>query len=93
MLSLSISTKLDRENYLSWQSQIVPLLYAYGLFRFLEANYSPPLIVLTNTGAIQPNHAYLPWYKQDQMFLGWLRSSLTREVLAQVVFTKTSVDL
>jgi gag-polypeptide of LTR copia-type len=93
MLSLPISTKLDRENYLSWQSQIVPLLHAYGLFRFLEANSSPPLTVLTNTGAIQPNPAYLPWYKKDQMLLEWLRSSLTREVLAQVVSAKTSADL
>jgi Reverse transcriptase (RNA-dependent DNA polymerase)/gag-polypeptide of LTR copia-type/GAG-pre-integrase domain len=93
MLSLPISTKLERENYLSWQSQIVPLLHAYGLFRFLETDSSPSPTILTTTGVSQINPAYLPWYKQDQMILGWLRSSLSREILAQVVSAKTSADL
>jgi hypothetical protein len=60
MLSLPISTKLERENYLSWQSQIVPLLHAYGLFRFLETDSSPSPTILTTTGVSQINHAYLP---------------------------------
>jgi gag-polypeptide of LTR copia-type len=93
MLSLPISTKLERENYLSWQSQIVLLLHAYGLFRFLETDSSPYPTILTAIGVSQINHAYLPWYKQDQMILGWLRSSLSREILAQVVSAKTFIDL
>ena len=92
MLTLPISTKLDRDNYLSWQSQIVPLLHAYGLYRFLETA-PPPLTLPTQTGISQTNPAWLPWYQQDQMLLGWLRSSLTREILAQVVSAKTSADL
>jgi hypothetical protein len=71
----------------------VPLLHAYGLFRFLKASSSSPLTVLTTTGPIQPNPAYLSWYKQDHMLLGWLRSSLTCEVLAQVVSANTFADL
>jgi hypothetical protein len=71
----------------------VPLLYAYGLFRFLEASSSSSPTVLTTTGPIQPNPTYFSWYKQDHMLLGWLRSSLTREVLAQVVSANTFTDL
>ena len=49
MLTLPISTKLDRDNYLSWQSQIVPLLHAYGLYRFLEITTPPSATILTDT--------------------------------------------
>lgn len=62
MLTLPISTKLDRDNYLSWQSQIVLLLHAYGLYRFLETD-PPSLTITTDAGASVTNPAYLPWYK------------------------------
>lgn len=96
MLTLSIATKLDRDNYLLWQSQIVPLIHAYGMYQFLESK-SPSSTITTTAGVLQINPDFLPWYKQDQdqdqMLLGWLWASLTGEILTQVVSTKTSAEL
>ena len=38
MLTIPIATKPNRDNFLSWRSQVTPLLHAYGLFRFLESS-------------------------------------------------------
>lgn len=92
LLNHSISTKLTRNNYLSWQSQIVPLLHGYKLHQFLDATPPSPTIT-TSSGEIQLNSAYLTWHQQDQLLLGWLRSSLSEPILAQVVSSKTSSEL
>ena len=34
-LSIPVSTKLNRTNFLAWQSQIVPILHGYGLHKFI----------------------------------------------------------
>ncbi|KAJ1700890.1 hypothetical protein LUZ63_000669 [Rhynchospora breviuscula] len=92
-LTLPVHTKLTRSNFLAWKSQIEPLLHAYGLGTFL---FSPPQsssVLDSATGQVQLNPAYLPWYKQDQMILAWLRASLSESLLAQVVSCSTSADL
>ncbi|KAJ1692595.1 hypothetical protein LUZ63_009293 [Rhynchospora breviuscula] len=92
LLNLPIATKLNRSNFLSWQSQIVPLLHGYDLFRFVEAPH-PPDPTISSDNVTQLNPAFLAWRKQDQLLLGWLRSSLTEPLLAQVVSCNTAAEL
>ena len=61
MLTLPISTKFDRDNYLSWQSQIVPLLHA-GLYRFLDSTIAHSATIPTDADSTISNPAFLPWY-------------------------------
>ncbi|KAJ4755031.1 hypothetical protein LUZ62_089436 [Rhynchospora pubera] len=92
-LTLPVHTKLSRTNFLAWKSQIEPLLHAYGLSSFLT---SPPVSSSSPnpvTGQLELNPNYLPWYKQDQMILAWLRASLSESILAQVVSCSTSGEL
>jgi gag-polypeptide of LTR copia-type len=92
LLNLPISTKLTAHNYLSWQSQITPILHGHDLYKFLTLAPPNPTISVTN-GTPQLNPAYLTWHRQDQLILGWLRSSLTESLLAQVVSCSTFSQL
>ncbi|KAF8380637.1 hypothetical protein HHK36_028126 [Tetracentron sinense] len=79
-----ISVKLDRHNYLLWRTQFIPLLKGYDLKGYVDGTIPcPPRILSAVDTTINP--AYLAWQKQDQVLLGWLLSSLSETVLAQVV--------
>jgi hypothetical protein len=71
LLNLPIATKLNRKNFLVWQSQIVPLLHGYDLFKFVDSP-SPPDPTITFGDTISLNPTYLTWRKQDQLLLRWL---------------------
>ncbi|KAJ4818128.1 hypothetical protein LUZ62_030694 [Rhynchospora pubera] len=92
LLNLPISTKLNLNNFLAWQSQIVPLLHGYDLFKYVHSP-TPPDPTITVGTAVQLNPSYVQWQKQDQLLLGWIRSSLSEPLLAQVVSCTTSASL
>jgi gag-polypeptide of LTR copia-type len=68
------------------------LIHGYDLGRFLG---SPPPATTrrTTNGIVEINPDYLPWHCQDQLLLGWLRSSLTEILLARVVSTTNTKEL
>lgn len=68
-------------------------MFAYGLYHHqddLTASLTAFIIV---GGASVANPAFLPWKKQDQFLLGWLRSSITGTMLAQYTTCQTARDL
>jgi hypothetical protein len=83
-LTLLVAIELNESNFLTWKSQILLLIYGYDLSKFLE---SSPLEknLHTPSGQIELNLSYLSWRQQDQLLLGWLRSSLTESLLTEVV--------
>jgi hypothetical protein len=83
-LTLLVAIELNESNFLTWKSQILLLIYGYDLSKFLE---SSPLekSLHTPSGQIELNLSYLSWRQQDQLLLGWLRSSLTESLLTEVV--------
>lgn len=86
-LNIPISTKLNRTNYLTWKSQIEPILYGYGLHRFLTSTPPSPNITINGQSCSNPDH------KQDQILLGWLRSSLSETILGELVSCTSSSAL
>jgi len=87
-----ISTKLNQSNYLTWQSKILPLIHDSNLPKYIDS--PPPSPTITNeSGQLLLNPDYTTWHRQDQLLLGWLRSSLTESIQAQVVSSLTSPDL
>ena len=38
------------------------------------------------------NPAYVQWFKQDQLLLSWILSSLTEEVFSYIISCKTSLE-
>ncbi|KAJ3686759.1 hypothetical protein LUZ61_015923 [Rhynchospora tenuis] len=91
-LTLPIATKLTLSNYLTWKSQILPMIHGYSLTSFIQSPPPSPTVTADN-GEITINSAYLPWHRQDQLLLGWIRSSLSESILSQVVSCETSREL
>jgi gag-polypeptide of LTR copia-type len=87
-----ISTKLNLTNYLTWKSQLLPIIHGFNLTNYITAPPPSPTVI-TATGTPIPNRDHLPWNRQDQMLLGWIRSSLTETVQGQVLSSATSFDL
>ncbi|KAL5704422.1 hypothetical protein ACHQM5_022856 [Ranunculus cassubicifolius] len=93
-----ISVKLDTSNYLIWLTQFKPLLKGYDLEGYVDGTLECPPRILTaasaeNAASATINPEYVAWQKQDQILLGWLLSSLSETVLAQVVGLSTSRDV
>jgi len=91
ILNIPISTKLNRNNFLSWKSQITPALHGYGLYHFLTD--IAPEEKVTVEGVQQSNPCFSHWHRQDQLILSWLRSTLSDTILSQVVSCDTSAAL
>ncbi|KAJ3705170.1 hypothetical protein LUZ61_008875 [Rhynchospora tenuis] len=91
-ITTQISTKLNPNNYLMWKSQITPLLHGHNLNRFIEQPPPAPTTITTD-GQLTLNPDYSIWHRQDQLLLGWLRSSLSESIMAQVVSCNTSMEL
>jgi hypothetical protein len=92
IISIPISMNLTTSNYLAWQAQVLPIIHGYNLSKFIEST-PPPASRNSATGQIEPNLEYIHWHRQDQLLLGWLRSSLTDSVQAQVVSASSTLDL
>jgi hypothetical protein len=68
-----VTTKLNRENYVLWKTQIVPILRGALLMGFLDGTTpcQEKLIMETDKGAAvqKPNPEYLRWVQIDQSLL------------------------
>uniref|UniRef100_A0A803NKT0 Integrase catalytic domain-containing protein n=1 Tax=Cannabis sativa TaxID=3483 RepID=A0A803NKT0_CANSA len=85
-LTASLTLKLDRTNFLSWKSQVVPTVIGHDLDNLLFSNEAP-LERLIN---VVENPQFLQWRHKDQLLLSWLRSSMTEGILATVACYNTS---
>uniref|UniRef100_A0A803PEN8 Retrovirus-related Pol polyprotein from transposon TNT 1-94-like beta-barrel domain-containing protein n=1 Tax=Cannabis sativa TaxID=3483 RepID=A0A803PEN8_CANSA len=59
-LSSSLTHKLDRNNYLSWKSQVVPTVIDHDLDQILFSDVTPPGNLVTGA----PNPKYVQWKKE-----------------------------
>jgi hypothetical protein len=88
-----VHIKLTQENYLLWQTQMLPYLRSQSLLRYVDGSIPQPsqTIVLPaneETGEsrhIAVNPAYTSWYFQDQLVLSTIVSSLSEEALGYLV--------
>ena len=87
-----VSLKLDRQTFLLWRAQFLPLLRGYELEGYVSAALPcPPKFLSSTDTTINPN--YITWQKQDNILLRWILSSLTEPVLTQVVGLSTSASV
>ncbi|KAJ0971876.1 hypothetical protein J5N97_019835 [Dioscorea zingiberensis] len=92
-----INVKLTRDNYLLWKAQIMPYLRSQQLIGYVDGTIPCPAKTITEattSGATQtPNSAYHSWLQLDQFVLGALLSSLSEEILSQVLSLTTSFEV
>ena len=95
--SIPVSEKLNRTNYVLWRAQILPPIRAAQLEDVLTgADPKPPARVASKTGdasTTEPNPEYARWIARDQAVLGYLLSSLTRDVLTNVATLPSSAEV
>ncbi|KAJ0981423.1 hypothetical protein J5N97_009678 [Dioscorea zingiberensis] len=92
-----INVKLTRTNYLLWKAQFLPYLRNQQLLGYVDGTIVAPEKMITQAtaeGAMQtPNTTYQQWLQQDQLVLSALLSSLSEEILGQVLFLSTSAEV
>jgi hypothetical protein len=91
-----ISEKLTHENFLLWQTQVLPEIRGAQLFGYLDGSEAEPakeVKVKDKDGVevIIPNPEYARWVTQDQSVLGFLVRNMAKEVLTQMVGLNTSI--
>ncbi|KAL5538074.1 hypothetical protein UlMin_043114 [Ulmus minor] len=84
----TLPVKLDRSNYVIWRSQIDNVIYANGFENFIEGLSVCPEKTVPTIGVINPE--FVNWRRQDRLILSWIYSTLTPEVMAQIVGHTTS---
>ena len=94
-LSGQVTEKLTRTNYVLWRAQVTPQLRGAGVLGYADGTTPEPAKFLTTkdkdgkeTSAPNPLHPF--WVREDQRVLGYLLSTLTKEVLLQVTTITTA---
>jgi hypothetical protein len=85
-LNTNLSEKLTRDNFLLWQTQVLPDIRGAQLFGLLDGSMPAPEKELKETEKDGkevkiPNPAYAQWIAADQTVLSYLVRNMSREVL------------
>jgi hypothetical protein len=92
----AVTIRLSKGNYLLWRAQLLPYLRNTKLLGHLDGSSpAPPMQVAasTATGAEQiSNPDYEKWYDADQQLLSGLLSSMTEDVLRDVVSANSAKE-
>jgi hypothetical protein len=90
----AITIRLTKSNYLLWRAQLLPYLRSTKLLGFLDGSSPAPpkeIPVSSTPGdELITNPAYEWWLDKDQQVLSGLLSSMSEEILPDVVTAKTS---
>lgn len=98
MFGLQISEKLTKHNHSLWSAQILTTLRGAQLDGHLSGTTEAPAAEIEKEEGdkkikiMVSNPAYKAWFAQDLQVLGFLFSSLTREILQQVAGATTAAQ-
>jgi hypothetical protein len=92
---LPVSEKLTRGNHPLWRAQVLSSIRGAELYNFHSPTAEPPPKYLAKEGEdkdVAPilNKEYEAWVAKDQQVLSYLLSSLSREILQQVLTAETA---
>lgn len=78
-ISNFVTIKLSSTNFLYWEMQFIT-----------RSEISPPIHSSDDTGAISINPKYRAWDRTDRLVKLWLTSTISEEMLGEVIGLKTS---
>jgi hypothetical protein len=94
-----VTAQLTRDNYLSWQWQMVTYLKGQNAYGFVTGTIQPPpqTIPNPNQSADSPatiaNPDFLTWLQQDQMVLSTIVSTISENLISQIMGYSTSSEV
>ena len=88
-------TKLSKDNYHVWKAQLIPFFRGQGIFGYLDGTIPiPPKEISTvATSSVISNPLYEHWQRQDAIIVSILFSTISENVLIQVVSYTTSAAI
>jgi hypothetical protein len=97
LLGVQVTEKLTRQNHTMWSAQVLATLRGARLERYVNGKAVAPAAEVEEKKAdgktiMASNPAYEEWFAADQQVLGFLLSSLSRDILAQVAISRTSAE-
>ena len=87
-LGYPVTEKLAKNNYPLWRAQVISALRGAQMSGYVDGSVTAPeKMVLTSSSDATPipNPAYDKWEVKDQQVLNYLLSSLSRDILVQVI--------
>lgn len=97
LLGVQVTEKLTRQNHTMWSAQVLATLRGARLERYVNGKAVALAAEVEEKKAggktiMASNPAYEEWFAADQQVLGFLLSSLSRDILAQVAISRTSAE-
>lgn len=92
-ISQLCSVKLDRNNFLLWESSILPVIRGHKLEGYIMGTKKCPEEFVTEGAVTRVNPAWEEWIATNQLLLGWIYNTLTSEIASQLIGSKTSNEL
>ncbi|KAF3775183.1 hypothetical protein EJ110_NYTH42826 [Nymphaea thermarum] len=87
-----VSVKLNRDNYLLWQSQLESIMDSQDLLQFVDGTQVEPPKEITKDGITEVNPKFVAWRKMDRLALSWIKATVTEAILGQIMRAKTAYD-
>ncbi|KAK4276094.1 hypothetical protein QN277_019083 [Acacia crassicarpa] len=91
--SQTTTIKLDRVNFMVWESIVLPLIEGNRLEGHIDGTSRAPLKVISGEKGEKENPAWSEWFSVDRLLVGWLRNTMSQEIGAQLLHHKTAEDL
>ncbi|KAG9441691.1 hypothetical protein H6P81_017545 [Aristolochia fimbriata] len=76
--------KLDRDNYLLWRQQFLPIFNSQSLMGFIDNSIKPPPKYST-TDSTTITSEYTQWYALDQTIQSWIVATLSNAAIGQTI--------
>uniref|UniRef100_A0A803P8L7 Uncharacterized protein n=1 Tax=Cannabis sativa TaxID=3483 RepID=A0A803P8L7_CANSA len=90
---LSLSSKLNENNFLSLKHQILIVVRGHRLQRFFKPNSAPPEYdTLEDRATNRVSQDYIDWEAQDQLLLSWMLSSMNDQMNTRMIGHETSAE-
>jgi hypothetical protein len=94
-----VTAQLTRDNYLTWQWQMVTYLKSQNAFGFVDGSITSPPQTIPNPSPSEDslatigNPAFLTWMQQDQMVLSTIISTISESLISQVIGYSTVAEV
>lgn len=93
-LTQLITVSLDENNFLLRKFQIETAIRGYGLQDFIDGTTSvPPKFIADPEGKLITNPEFNTYQRQDNLLCAWLLSSISPNLLSQVIGCRTSNEV
>ena len=97
LFGVQITEKLNKANYALWQAQVLTTIRGSRLEGYITGKTGAPEAEVDEKGPDGKtvkvrNPAYEEWFARDQQVLGFLFTSVTKDVLSQIAAAKTAAQ-